>query len=296
MATYFLFLNWTEQGIRNIKDSPKRLEAAKKAIKEIGGDVKGFYMLQGTHDAVIIADVPSDDKLAGFLLKIGSLGNVRTTTARAYTEDEYRKIIGGLGWTVVAKTSLQIEVVQGSILEATVEAIVNAANSLGIMGGGVAGAIKRAAGPQVEEEARGQAPIPVGHAVVTSGGLTRFKAIIHAPTMSRPAMRIHADNVALATRAALAAADSAGIGSIAIPGMGTGVGAVAVNDAAALMTRELLAFQPRQLRSVVLVDIDREMVEAWRLALRAVRREAWGVRSKIVTKIVLCALRLTPHP
>jgi uncharacterized protein with GYD domain len=97
MATYFLFLNWTEQGIRNIKDSPKRLDAAKKSIKEIGGDVKGFYMLQGVHDAVLIADVPSDDKLASFLLKIGSLGNVRTSTARAYTEDEYRKIIGGLG-------------------------------------------------------------------------------------------------------------------------------------------------------------------------------------------------------
>jgi uncharacterized protein with GYD domain len=96
MATYFIFINWTEQGIRNIKESPKRLDAAKKAIKDTGGEVKGFYMLQGSHDAVLIADVPSDDKLAAFVLKIGGLGNVRTTTMRAYTEDEYRKIIGGL--------------------------------------------------------------------------------------------------------------------------------------------------------------------------------------------------------
>ena len=96
METYFMFLNWTEQGIRNIKDSPKRLDAAKKAIKEAGGAVKSFYMLQGSHDAVIIAEMPSADKLAAFVLKIGGLGNVRTTTVRAYTEDEYRKILGGL--------------------------------------------------------------------------------------------------------------------------------------------------------------------------------------------------------
>lgn len=96
MATYFIFIDWTEQGIRNVKDSPKRLDAAKKGIKDSGGEVKGFYMLQGSHDGVLIADMPSDDKLAGFVLKIGGLGNVRTTTVRAYTEDEYRKIMGGL--------------------------------------------------------------------------------------------------------------------------------------------------------------------------------------------------------
>jgi O-acetyl-ADP-ribose deacetylase (regulator of RNase III) len=169
---------------------------------------------------------------------------------------------------------LQIEVVQGSILDVAVEAIVNAANSLGIMGGGVAGVIKRAAGPQMEEEARHQAPIPVGEAVITSGGFTRFKAIIHAPTMSRPAMRIPAENVALATRGALIAADRAKIASIGVPGMGTGVGGVSCSDAAALMIREIRAFQARTLRSVVLVDIDREMVEAWRLALQDGRREA----------------------
>jgi O-acetyl-ADP-ribose deacetylase (regulator of RNase III) len=87
-------------------------------------------------------------------------------------------------------------------------------------------------------------------------------------------MRIPAENVALATRAALTAADAAGITSLAIPGMGTGVGGVAVRDAAMLMARELRAFRPRLLRSAVLVDIDQEMVEAWRLALGDVKREA----------------------
>ncbi|MGH7233164.1 MAG: macro domain-containing protein, partial [Nitrospiraceae bacterium] len=77
--------------------------------------------------------------------------------------------------------SLQITVVHGSILDVDVDVIVNAANSLGIMGGGVAGVIKRAAGHEVDEEARRQAPIPVGRAIMTSGGKTHFKGIIHAP-------------------------------------------------------------------------------------------------------------------
>ena len=97
MATYFILINWTDQGIRNIKDSPKRVDAAKKTVKDIGGDVKAFYMLQGSYDAVLILEAPNDEALAKFLLKIGSLGNVRTTTLRAYPEAEYRKIIGEIG-------------------------------------------------------------------------------------------------------------------------------------------------------------------------------------------------------
>jgi uncharacterized protein with GYD domain len=97
MATYFILINWTDQGIKNVKDSPNRVDAARKAVKDIGGDLKAFYMLQGSYDAVLIMEMPSDDALAKFLLTIGSLGNVRTSTMRAYTETEYRKIIGELG-------------------------------------------------------------------------------------------------------------------------------------------------------------------------------------------------------
>lgn len=166
---------------------------------------------------------------------------------------------------------LKITVVQGSILEAEVEAIVNAANSLGIMGGGVAGVIRRAAGPAVEEEAMAQAPIPVGQAAVTSGGATRFSRIIHAPTMPQPGMAIPASNVALATRAALSAADGKGLASLAIPGMGTGVGGVAPAEAALAMVTEIRAFKPKALRSVVLVDVDAAMVGAWKQVLSAER-------------------------
>ena len=159
--------------------------------------------------------------------------------------------------------------VQGSILEVDVQAIVNAANSRGIMGGGVAGVIKRAAGPEVDEEAQRQAPIPVGSAVATSGGRTRYQAIIHAPTMPAPAMRIDPQNVALATRAALALADAKGFASLAIPGMGSGVGGVA--HAAALMITEIRALVPRALQTVVLVDVDPAMVQAWRQALKEIK-------------------------
>jgi len=96
MATYVSFVNWTDQGIRNVKESPKRLDAAKKALKKLGGDLKGFYMLQGRHDAVMVFEMPNDEVLAKFLLINGAAGNVRTTTHRAYTEDEYRKILGSL--------------------------------------------------------------------------------------------------------------------------------------------------------------------------------------------------------
>jgi uncharacterized protein with GYD domain len=97
MPTYFMLINWTDQGIKNIKDSPARVDAAKKAVKDMGGEVKAFYMLQGRYDAVLIMEVPNDEALAKFLLKIGSLGNVRTSTLRAYPEAEYRKIVGALG-------------------------------------------------------------------------------------------------------------------------------------------------------------------------------------------------------
>ncbi|WP_447970068.1 macro domain-containing protein [Nitrospira sp. M1] len=159
---------------------------------------------------------------------------------------------------------LEIQIIQGSILDVAAQVIVNAANSYGLMGGGVAGVIRRAAGPEVETEAMQQAPIPVGKAILTSGGKTAFQGIIHAPTMSEPAMRIPAKNAALATRAALQLADRKGFASLALPGMGTGVGGVPPTDAAEHMMNEMLSFSPQSLERVMLVDVDAAMVQAWR--------------------------------
>ena len=96
MATYLMLLNWTDQGIRNVKESPKRLDAAKQLVKDFGGEFKAVFLTQGSFDLAVVAELPNDEKVASFVLKLGSLGNVRTTTLKAYSEDEYRKIIGGL--------------------------------------------------------------------------------------------------------------------------------------------------------------------------------------------------------
>ncbi len=96
MPTYISLIGYTDQGIRNIKDSPKRLDAAKKLIKDLGGELKGFYLTLGQYDIVTIAEAPSDDVMARFVLALSSAGNVRTTTLKAFPEAEYRKIIQGL--------------------------------------------------------------------------------------------------------------------------------------------------------------------------------------------------------
>ncbi|MET0515433.1 MAG: GYD domain-containing protein [Nitrospiraceae bacterium] len=96
MVTYVMLLNWTDQGIKNVKDSPKRLDAVKKLAKDMGGEVKSFYMTLGIYDLVLIVDMPNNDKLATFGLKLGSLGNVRSTTLKTFSEDDYRRIVAGL--------------------------------------------------------------------------------------------------------------------------------------------------------------------------------------------------------
>jgi O-acetyl-ADP-ribose deacetylase (regulator of RNase III) len=168
---------------------------------------------------------------------------------------------------VSQNTSLEIEVRKGSLLEVEADAIVNPANSHGLMGGGVAGVIKRAAGSEVEKEAISQAPIPVGKAATSSGGKTKFQAILHAPTMTNPAERIPVKNVSLATRAALTLADQKKYHTIAIPGMGTGVGAVEPAAAAQAMLNEIRSFKPSSLKKIILIDVNDEMISAWRKAL-----------------------------
>ena len=96
MATYLIHAQLTDQGIRNVKESPKRLDLGRKKLKEMGGEMKAFYLTMGKYDSVAIVDVPDDEKFARFLLWLGSQGNLRTHTVKAFTEDEYRKIIGGI--------------------------------------------------------------------------------------------------------------------------------------------------------------------------------------------------------
>jgi uncharacterized protein with GYD domain len=96
MPTYVSLLRYTEEGIKKIKDSPTRLEAAKQSVRAMGGELKAFYLVMGQYDAVVISEAPDDEAASRFALATGARGYVRTETMRAYTEDEYRRLIAAL--------------------------------------------------------------------------------------------------------------------------------------------------------------------------------------------------------
>jgi uncharacterized protein with GYD domain len=96
MKTYILLINYTDQGIRNVKESPARLDAARKAAEAMGGKLKEWYLVMGQYDAVVVAEAPSDEVMSRVNLSIAKLGNVRTQTLSALTETEYRKLAASL--------------------------------------------------------------------------------------------------------------------------------------------------------------------------------------------------------
>jgi uncharacterized protein with GYD domain len=97
MATYIMLANWTEQGAKSVKQSPHRLDAAKKALAELGGEMKEFFMTMGAYDMVCVYDAPDDAAAARFSLQLAQLGNIRTQTLKAFRETEYRNILRALG-------------------------------------------------------------------------------------------------------------------------------------------------------------------------------------------------------
>ena len=86
MATFVLTLDWTDQGIRNLQEAPKRNEAAKALAKKVGVEIKEVYLTTGAHDILLLADAPLGDHITKFALALSSLGNVRTSTSRAWPE------------------------------------------------------------------------------------------------------------------------------------------------------------------------------------------------------------------
>jgi len=93
MPTYISLTNWTDQGIRNVKESPQRLDAFRKAVEAAGGKVIGFYLTMGKYDMIVIVEAPSDEAAAAIILSTGKGGNVRTETLKAFPEDQYQGII-----------------------------------------------------------------------------------------------------------------------------------------------------------------------------------------------------------
>jgi uncharacterized protein with GYD domain len=96
MPTYVALLRWTQQGLQNIKQSPSRLDAARKSFEAAGLRMKDFYMVTGQYDMVAIVEAPDDIALAKAILSLAAQGSIKTETCRAFTEDEYRQVIAGL--------------------------------------------------------------------------------------------------------------------------------------------------------------------------------------------------------
>jgi uncharacterized protein with GYD domain len=97
VTTYVLLMNWTEQGVKTVRESPKRLDAARKELADMGGSFKQFFLTMGDCDMVGVCEAPDDAVMARFALKVGSAGNVRTRTLKAFPENAYREIINSLG-------------------------------------------------------------------------------------------------------------------------------------------------------------------------------------------------------
>jgi uncharacterized protein with GYD domain len=93
---FMLSLNFTDQGIRSIKDTSKRINAARDLAKKLGAEMKQLYLTTGEHDLVVFVEAPSGDHIAKFALAVGSLGNIRSRTSRLWTEEEYVKMVSEL--------------------------------------------------------------------------------------------------------------------------------------------------------------------------------------------------------
>jgi O-acetyl-ADP-ribose deacetylase (regulator of RNase III) len=145
---------------------------------------------------------------------------------------------------------MELEVVQGDITALEVDAIANAANDRLWMGAGVAGAIKRAGGEEIEREAVAKGPIEVGSAVATRAGRLPARWVIHGAVMGQD-LRTDADLVRRTTESCLALADELGAESLALPAFGTGVGGFPLPECARIMADAAQRFEPRTLQRVV---------------------------------------------
>jgi O-acetyl-ADP-ribose deacetylase len=161
---------------------------------------------------------------------------------------------------------MELEVVEGDITALEVDAVANAANNELWMGAGVAGAIKRAGGAEIEQEAVAQAPIDLGQAVATGGGNLRAKHVVHAAVMGQD-LQTSAELISQATRRTLEVADELGSHSLAMPAFGTGVGGFPIERCAELMVTEARAFEPVNLERVVFAVFGQDAEQAFRAAV-----------------------------
>jgi O-acetyl-ADP-ribose deacetylase len=161
---------------------------------------------------------------------------------------------------------MRLEVVEGDIASLEVDAVANAANDHLWMGAGVAGALKRAGGDEIEREAVALGPVEVGTAVATGAGSLPAQYVIHGAVMGQD-LRTSADLVRRTTKSCLELADELGVGSLALPAFGTGVGGFPLEECAEIMVGEARVYKPRSLERVVFAVYGDEARRAFEDAL-----------------------------
>ncbi len=157
---------------------------------------------------------------------------------------------------------MKLEVVEGDIAALAVDAVANAANNHLWMGAGVAGALKRAGGDEIEREAVAKGPIPVGDAVATGAGRLPAQWVIHGAVMGQN-LRTNGELVERTTQSVLRVADELGAESLALPAFGTGVGGFPLDECAQLMVTAVRAHEPRTLERVVFAVFGEEARRAF---------------------------------
>jgi O-acetyl-ADP-ribose deacetylase (regulator of RNase III) len=161
---------------------------------------------------------------------------------------------------------VKLEVREGDIATVAADAVANAANDRLWMGVGVAGALKRAGGDEIEREAIVQGPIEVGTAIATTAGNLRARYVIHGAVMGQD-LRTEAELVRRTTVSCLELADELGCRSLALPAFGTGVGGFPLAECARLMVEEARSFEPQSLEHVIFAVFGGDAYEAFSSAL-----------------------------
>lgn len=168
---------------------------------------------------------------------------------------------------------IAVKVRCGDVLSVFADAVVNPASPDGTMMKGLGGAIKKAGGGSIEKEAASQAPIAAGTAIATGAGGLPFLHIIHAPTADTPGGASSPEMVRTAAAAALALAEELGLETITIPGLGTGAGGLAPDEAAAAIVEAIASHKAQAVSSVSLVDIHEKTADAFVEKLEAYDEE-----------------------
>ena len=161
---------------------------------------------------------------------------------------------------------LELEVVDGDITQLEVDAIANAANDHLWMGAGVAGAIRRAGGDEIEDEAVALGPIKVGDAVATGAGRLPARYVIHGAVMGQD-LQTNGKLIGRTTLRCLEVADELGLESVALPAFGTGVGGFSLDECARIMVDAVRCYEPKTLRRVVFAVFGDDARKAFERAL-----------------------------